>query len=121
MLAVYGSVTVPEEQLTLAQFIEFEMKRREMGVREFARFIGVSPSAISKHTNRAHEITPSIEFLVNLAEKTETDLMSILAMAFPAIADKMTISPRAMILAQRLDNLPKAAQDMILAFVISQK
>lgn len=121
MLAAEWSTYVINKRLTLAEFIEFEMKRREMGTREFARFLGVSPSTISKHTNEEKVITPSVEFLVALADRTETNLESILAIAFPAVAERTALSPRAAILAQNLDHLPEALQDMLLTFVVSQK
>jgi transcriptional regulator with XRE-family HTH domain len=106
--------------MTLAEFIDTEMKRREMGVREFAEFIGVSHSVISKHAN-GKNVKPSIDFLVKLADKTETNLQAIFALVWPAVAKRTALSPRATILAQRLDNLSEPAQDVILAFVLSQK
>lgn len=120
MIGAYGNLFMSDKQLTLAEFLEIEMNQRKMSVREFARFVGVSHSVISKHHNK-EDITPSIDFLLKLSEKTETNLQAVLAMAFPDVMKKTALSPRATILAQRFDNLSEPIQDMLLSFVVSQK
>jgi len=96
--------------MTLDQFIESEMKKRGMSLREFAKLIDISPSAISKYLNSASERGVSIDFMVKLARGTNTDLSSIVAMVYP---DDTTINPQARILAERIINLPPDKRQMV--------
>lgn len=103
-------------ETTLGQFIEQEMRQRDMSVREFAEFVGVSHPTIVKF--REHGIqdnagTPSMEFLVKLARKTNTSLVALLSMAFPDAASLLEIDPATFILSQRIQRLPENIRQAI--------
>ena len=105
--------------LTLSDFIQSEMKKRDMGVVEFAKFVGVTHSTISKHLGEKAGV-PSEDFLVKLSDATTVSLETIFGLAFPRVANRMPVSPKAMLLAQRFDQLPESVQDFILRAVLSQ-
>jgi transcriptional regulator with XRE-family HTH domain len=91
-------------------FIELEMKKRDMSIREFSRFVGLSHSAVSKYLNNPQEKNISIEFMVRVARATDTDLTSIVAMVYP---EQTTINPEVQILAERIAQLPPEKRKMI--------
>lgn len=96
--------------MTLNNFIEDEMKKRDMSIREFSKLIGLSHSTISKFLNNPDTRNVSIEFLVKLAEGTNTDLASIVAMVYP---EHTSINAQSRILAERIAQLPPAQYEMI--------
>ncbi len=108
--------------ITLADFIETEMKDRNMGVREFARFVGVSHSTLSKHlTRKRNRPVPREDLLVKLSDATGVNLLTLFALAYPGVAARTALSPRAMLLAQRFEKLPEAVQDFIFRAALSQQ
>lgn len=92
------------------EFIELEMKKRDMSIREFSRFVGLSHSAVSKYLNNPQEKNISIEFMVKVSEGTNTDLTSIVAMVYP---EQTTINPEVQILAERIAKLPPEKRQMV--------
>ena len=96
--------------MTFNEFIEDELKKRSMSIREFSRFVGISHSAISKYLSNPTETNISIEFMVRVAEATNTDLASIVAMEYP---DDTEITPQVRLLAQRIAELPPEQQEVI--------
>ena len=95
-------------ETTLGDFIDQEIRKRQMSVREFAEFVGVTHPTILKF--REHGKTdvgsPSIEFLIKLAQKTDTSLIALLAMAFPDAALLLKVDTTTLILSQRIQRLP---------------
>lgn len=90
----------------LRTFILEEMRARDMSARQFAEFVGVSHTTINKFTDeRSSDQTPSLGFLVRLAEATNTDLIALIELVFPG-ASEMQLSPAAKVLAQRIESLP---------------
>jgi len=92
------------------EFIELEIKKRDMSIREFSKFVGISHSAVSKYLSNPEEKNISIEFLVRIAEATNTDLASIVGMVYP---ERTTINAEARILAERIAQLPPNQYEMI--------
>jgi transcriptional regulator with XRE-family HTH domain len=107
-------------QTTLGEFINQEMRKRDMSVREFADFIGVTHPTILKfrdHGQTEHVGNPSIDFLIKLARQTNTNLTVLLALAFPDAASLLNVDPSTLILSQRIQQLPdhirQAIDDLI--------
>lgn len=96
--------------MTFSEFIEAEIKKRSMSIREFSRFVGISHSAISKYLSNPDETNISIEFMVRVSEATKTDLASIVAMVYP---DLTTVNPDIRVLAERIANLPDDKRQMV--------
>jgi transcriptional regulator with XRE-family HTH domain len=109
---------------TLGEFINEEMLRRDMGAREFARYVGVSNTIINKFLNHGTSDTyagkpvgdPSVEFLVKLSKATGTDLATIVALVRPE--SKADIDVEARLLAQRIAQLPAAQREIIEAALL---
>lgn len=105
----------------LRDFILSEMKQREMSARKFAEFVDVSNDTINRALDERDTSQPSTDFLVKLSDKTNTDISTVFALAFPEVAQRTRISARALLLAQRLERLPKSVQDFILSSVVSSE
>lgn len=104
---------MPKHAYNLADFILSEMKLRGMGVNEFARFCKLKAhSTISKHI-APKPPRPKIEFLLQLAEATGVSIEALIALAYPEVAERTALSPRAKILAQRIEKLPESVQDFL--------
>ena len=88
----------------LGKFIAEEIRRRQMSDREFARFVGVSSSTISR-TLSEEAPKPTIEFLEKLSKATNVSVGSLLALILPE--SHADIDPEARILAERIANLPE--------------
>lgn len=101
----------------LQAFVLSEIRRRQISAREFADLVGVTHATINKCVNAAAG-NPSIELLLRLSKATETDLMSIIALAFPAIANQTRPDPEAFILAQRFSQLPEDIRNFLKATVL---
>jgi hypothetical protein len=105
--------------VTLSDFIEAEMRRRNMNVVEFANLLGVSHASISRHlSRRKRRPRPQIDFLLKLVDKTGVNLITLLVIAYPEVAGRVGLGPRAMLLAERFDKLPEAVQDFIITSVL---
>lgn len=96
--------------MNLSEFILEEMKKREMSMREFSSYVGVSPTTISNTLNPQKNIIPSTDFLAKLADATHTDIATLIAMVFPELTD---LNPEIMLLAMRISQLHPEQQKMI--------
>lgn len=109
-------------ELTLGQFIQDEMKRREMSMREFAKLVGVSHKIIGKFRNHGINPTynkrpvgePSLDFLAKLAKATATDLCTLVALIHN---DATVADPRAGLMAARIAKLPPDKLQIFDAFL----
>lgn len=93
----------------LGDFIDTEMRQRHMGVNEFARFVGVGHSTISKAISKQPP-KPKLEFLEKLALATSVDLCTIVAMVKP---NATRTRPDIQIIADRIARLPAADRKFI--------
>jgi len=96
--------------MTLREFIESEIKKRDMSLSEFARFIGISPSAVIKYLNEESRGI-SIEFMVKLARGTNTNLKTIVAMEYPEETEEL--DPSVILMAERITRLPQDKRQMV--------
>ncbi len=94
-------------ETTLGDFIDQEIRKRQMSVREFAEFVGVTHPTILKFREHGKKDvgSPSIEFLM-LAQRTDSSLVALLAMAFPDSVPLLKVDPATLILSQRIQKLP---------------
>src|SRR5436853_408114 len=99
------------QSLNLGGFIQEEIKRRDMTIRQFATLVTVNHSIIGKF--RYHGIRetynkkpigePSLAFLAKLAKATSVDLCTLIALVYP---DATIADARAGLLASRIAQLP---------------
>ncbi len=99
------------EITTLKLFIEREMTERGMSAREFAKFVGVASSTISRITANKGASEPSITFLSKLADATKVDICTLVYLVAPGGRREPT--PTARDLANRISKLPKDRQNLI--------
>ncbi len=100
---------------TFGDFLNEEIHKRDMSAREFARFVGVSHGVIQKFQDYGTRDVgyPSVEFLVKLALKTNTDICYLMMLIAPEVATTSSITPDAMILSQRIQQLPDVVRDAL--------
>lgn len=108
-----------QARTSLAEFVLRQMRERDMSARQFSDYIGVSNTTINRTLDSRYEHTPSMDFLLKLADKTGTSIIAVIELAFPEVSERTGISPEALILAQRLDRLPEGVRDFILKAVLS--
>ena len=104
-----------ESMTALTQFIDDQIALRQMTEREFARFVKVSNSTISR-ARGDNPPEPSLEFLVKLSKATGHSLLSILKLAFPE-AD-LAVDEQTLILAERIAQLPPEKREIAEAFIV---
>lgn len=100
---------------SLADFVNEEMARRKITMREFARITGVSHSTLSRIINEGEAYQPTWDVVVRLAKSTHTDIRTLAAIIAP---DAVTgQDARSFILAERIGRLPPEVQDIIDGFI----
>lgn len=108
---------------TLGEFILDEIRNRHTSARDFADLVGVSHTVINKFMNHGLEDSyagkpigdPSLEFLVKLAKATQVDVRTLITLVYPEIGE---VDPSNLILAERINNLPKDQKALIDNFLI---
>jgi transcriptional regulator with XRE-family HTH domain len=95
----------------LREFIDGEIKRLNLSRLGFAELAGVSHTAINNLLSD-NPPEPSVEFLWKIAKATDTDVISVLRLAYPDII-KNSLSAKARILAEKIDKSTPETQQMI--------
>ncbi len=107
---------------TLVEFLTNELKTRGMSARQFADFLDVAPSTVTTYMNPNTKAEPTLTFLRKLAQRTETPLAVIIALAYPEVAPEISdLPPDVLLLASRLANLPEPTRNIIRSIIESQK
>lgn len=79
---------VQMDKKTFSQFLNDEMKSRDMSARKFAEYAGVNHAFINRYANGepSDELGyPSIHTLKKLAAATGVSLLSLIELAFPDV------------------------------------
>lgn len=105
---------------TFADFVLSEMKRRDMGVREFARFVGVSHSTISKHLSNP-DLTPTVDVLLKLSRATHIPFEALLAASFKEVANQAKVDAKTQVMIGMIMDLPEDLRDVLNGIVQSMK
>ncbi len=100
---------------TFKEFIEAEITRRDLSARAFARLVGVDSKTINKFRKQdiASAGYPSVDFLIKLARATNTDISYLMMLVAPEVAQSSAVRPDAMILSQRIEQLPDVYRELI--------
>jgi transcriptional regulator with XRE-family HTH domain len=98
------------KDVTFREFINTEMRSRDMSIRQFAQFVGVDHSTLVRLLDEKHNRTPSLEVMANISKATGVNLMTMISLLFP---DASEISGEAWLIAQQVDRLPEAERRMI--------
>lgn len=101
----------------LSNFIAQEIQRRGISARQFAEFVGVSSNTINRMLDPEDESSPSLDFLVKLANATNADLIAVISLAYPEVRQKTALTPTAAIIAQRIEQLAEDDRETVEAFV----
>lgn len=109
-----GTKEMESVMTPLTQFIEDQIAMRRMTEREFARFVGVSNSTISR-ARGDNPPEPSFEFVAKLSKATGHSLLSVLRLAFPEY--DFSVDEQTIMLAERIIQLPPEERAQAETFV----
>lgn len=101
----------------IRQFIKDEMDKRQMSNREFGDLVGVSHTTIGRAIDETKPSEPTLDFLAKLAKGTNRDLLSLVEIAYPDVADATRPDPSTIILAQRFEELSDDYKTAVMALV----
>ncbi len=103
----------------LREFLQSEMKRRDISMRQFADMVGVSHGTISRLVApNNEENNVSLEFLLKLSKATNTPLTLLLKMVDPTIqVDADELSASTYLMAQRIEGAPDNVRDIIIGIL----
>lgn len=88
-----------------AQFLRKQMAHRNMTIRDFAKFIGVSShSVVQRAIDEEKPSTPDTETLIKISKALGVDMNTLSQMLDPSIPN---VDFEAVILAQQIQNLPE--------------
>jgi transcriptional regulator with XRE-family HTH domain len=99
--------------MELKDFIAQEIKRRSLSMREFAKAVDVSSTTIVRALSD-NPPTPTLDFLEKLSTYTHVDILTLVAMVKP---NATRLNPSAMLLVDRISNLPPDKQTMVNALI----
>lgn len=100
-------------------FLLDEIKKRDMSVREFAKWVGLTNTTINKYLDARDGRIPTIESLVALAQKTGTPIDTLLAMIYPDIDSRLIrTDDKTIELVQKIVQLPPEKREIVEAFII---
>lgn len=97
----------------LGGFIQEEMDKRDMSLRQFAEFIGVTHPTVKSYLSG--DRTPDWAFLVKVAHACRVDIGTVAALAAPQ--ESRTIDPDVMRLAERINNLPGVYKEAVITMI----
>lgn len=99
-------------------FILDEMKKRGMkSARQFALFVGVDPTTISRAIDGRKPTVPGLDLLIKVSEATHKDIFALLALAYPEVVKSSAASPDALLMAQQIEELPQSVKDAVRALI----
>lgn len=92
----------------LKAFLQSELKRRDISMRQFADMVGVSHATISRLVAPdTEEVNVSLEFLLKLSKTTGTPLTLLIKMVDPEVpVETGALSASGYLMAQRIESLP---------------
>lgn len=106
----------------LAEFMQQDMDRRSMSLREYADFIHSTHPTVAKYLNGTIKRV-QWDFVVRLSRATHTDIGTLARLIAPDVAFEQV--PDTDIIAQRINQLPptyrKTILDMVEAYLAQQK
>lgn len=101
-----------------SEFLEGQIKQRQMTPREFAIYIDVAPSTLSRALNPdRNNITPSIDFLMKLSKGTSVSIVTLLELVYPELKDEAGASTSSKALAEQIEQLPDPLKDAVMSIV----
>lgn len=112
-------VNAMAETKSFPQFVQHEMERRGMSIREFAEMVGVSHPVISKLLDERFDESrlPSVGLIAKLAKATHTNAVTLLVMAYPDLEEDLTVllgaNSGVLLRSQRIEQLPDNLREAI--------
>lgn len=106
---------------TLSEFIQAEMKKRDMSARQFAEFCDIATGSISAYA-AGTKIKPTLETLEKLSDATGVDMMTLIDLVYPGHLHP-SYSAEVLLLARELAALRKSHKsiyDFIVTFIRQQ-
>ncbi len=97
---------------TLRDFIEAQLAQLHVSKLRFAKMVGISHSALNKLLSD-NPPEPTVTLLWRIARATDTDMITLIGLAYPDVVIGNNLSPSARIIAQKAAHAPEHVQDLI--------
>lgn len=106
---------------TLVEFLEMEIQKRGLSHREFAKQVGVSHRTINqlldRRDSRTQKKTVSAALLLKLSKATGTNILTLMALAYPDMADSINevtgMDAATLLRSQRIQELPENLREAV--------
>lgn len=98
-------------------FLIDEMQKRQMSAREFASFVEVAATTITRAIDERNPKAPGLDFILKLSKATRISVLTLIELAYPDVVQETAISPSAKVLAQRIEQLPDNLQEAVAAIL----
>lgn len=99
------------------KFLDTEMQKREMSMRQFAEFIDVAATTVTRMMDQAEPKKPGLDVLIKISKATHVSLPALVAMAYPDVSEATKLSASAQVLAQQIEELPDRTKEIVLALI----
>jgi transcriptional regulator with XRE-family HTH domain len=85
-------------------------------IRELARRADINHEILNKIANGKDD-TPTIPVIAKMAKYTGTDFMSLVALAYPDLAEQAAIEAESRLLLENIERLPEDARNAVWAMI----
>lgn len=105
---------------TLGEFLQMELNNKHLSARQLAEMVGVNHKVINKyleHGIKEDVGNPTPEFLLKLSKATGTNVVMLLALAYPEIGaalERITkVSSTAALRQEQIEQLPENLREAV--------
>lgn len=109
-----------KEGEALGAFIREQMRFRNQTERAFAQMCNMAQATVNSYLSESPP-TPTIDTLIKISDGTGIDLLTILALTFPQIGNRLDVPPDVMLLARALVGLPDNLKNGFLAMALTMQ
>lgn len=103
--------------LTFRDFLLEEMRKRDMNVSAFARFLGITHTAVNRFLDGTTE--PAPRTLAVMSEKLNVPIETLFSIAYPNIDNAVfKDDPEALMLAKQISELPPDKRELIISAIV---
>lgn len=93
------------------------MAQREMSARQYALWLGVDPTTVTRAIDMRKPAKPGLEFLLRMSSATKFDIGTLVKLAYPEVDFDSEVSPSAELLARQIEAAPDSVRAAINALI----
>ena len=93
------------------------LRKEDLSATALAERLDVAPSTVTRLLDAAEPSRPSVDMVIKISDYARVDAITLLGLAFPALRERMTVNPQALLIAQLFEQQPQHIQDAIRAII----